>query len=98
LVAETPDEEDEETGTLLGVNGLASKPMSDVGFVELLLVVVVVVVAELLVVDETADVEAEDDDKVDEADEAAAAAAAAAAADPCSNCLSRAFWGNKKNY
>jgi hypothetical protein len=97
LVAETPDEEDEETGTLLGVNGLASKPMSDVGFVELL-VVVVVVVAELLVVDETADVEAEDDDKVDEADEAAAAAAAAAAADPCSNCLSRAFWGNKKNY
>jgi hypothetical protein len=96
LVAETPDEED-ETGTLLGVNGLASKPMSDVGFVELL-VVVVVVVAELLVVDETADVEAEDDDKVDEADEAAAAAAAAAAADPCSNCLSRAFWGNKKNY
>lgn len=97
MVAETPDEEDEETGTLLGVNGLASKPMSDVGFVELL-VVVVVVVAELLVVDETADVEAEDDDKVDEADEAAAAAAAAAAADPCSNCLSRAFWGNKKNY
>jgi hypothetical protein len=97
LVAETPDEEDEETGTLLGVNGLASKPMSDVGFVELL-VVVVVVVAELLVIDETADVEAEEDDKVDEADEAAAAAAAAAAADPCSNCLSRAFWGNKKNY
>ena len=75
---------EQETGTLLGVNGLASKPMSEVG-----LVVAVVTVDELVVVDETVDGDVEADD---------AAAAAAAAADPCSSCLSNAFWGNKKNY
>ena len=71
-----PEEED-ETGTLIGVNGLASKPMREVGFDELL-VVVVVTVAELLVVDETVDGDAE----AEVADAEEAAAAASAAADP----------------
>lgn len=83
---------DDETGTLLGVNGLASKPINEVGFVELL--ADVVVVDALLVVEDTLD-DADDDVMADEV--AAAAAAAAAAADPCSNCFNKAFYICNKN-
>ncbi len=85
--AETTDEAEEETGTLLGVSGLASKPIKDVGFEAAIVVVevtgVVALVGDAVTGDEAVEL-------VGGADEAAAAAAAAAA-DPCSNCFSSAF-------
>ena len=73
-------------GTLLGVSGLASKPISEVGFEA----TVVAAVTDTVVL--VGDALAGDDDveEVGGSDEAAAAAAAAAA-EPCSSCFNKAF-------